>query len=63
MIDLESCEWRKSSYSGGGDSSADCVEASVQPNVVGIRDTTDREGGFLTVSRDAWSALIADVSA
>ncbi|GAA1236432.1 hypothetical protein GCM10009676_20810 [Prauserella halophila] len=63
MINLEACEWRKSSYSGGGDSGQDCVEATVQPAVVGLRDTTDREGGYLAVSRDAFAALLADVNA
>lgn len=39
-------EWRKSSYSG---TQSNCVEVGRSREVVGIRDTKDREGGHLAV--------------
>jgi hypothetical protein len=45
-------EWRKSTYSGG--SSNNCVEVATDDAVL-VRDTTDRDGGTLTVSTSAWS--------
>jgi len=47
--------WRKSSYSG---SETECVEVAMTPNVVGVRDTKDRDGGTLSLSTSAWSALL-----
>jgi hypothetical protein len=43
--------WRKSSYSGGNGGS--CVEVA-NDGVVLVRDTTNRDGGTLAVSADAW---------
>ena len=43
--------WRKSSYSGGNGGS--CVEVA-NDGVVLVRDTTDRDGGTLAFSADAW---------
>lgn len=47
--------WRKSSYSG---SETECVEVALTQNVVGVRDTKDRDGGTLSLSASAWSALL-----
>jgi hypothetical protein len=47
--------WRKSSYSGNG--GANCVEAGNAPDLVLVRDTTDRDGGTLAFPADAWRAF------
>ncbi|WP_158886691.1 DUF397 domain-containing protein [Amycolatopsis anabasis] len=47
--------WRKSSYSG---STSDCVEVAVG-RTVGVRDTKDRDGGTLILSREVWSAVLS----
>jgi hypothetical protein len=53
-MDLTSAQWRKSSYSGNG--GATCVEvASNLPGIVAVRDSKDREGPKLAVSRQAWA--------
>ncbi|QIZ35000.1 DUF397 domain-containing protein [Saccharopolyspora sp. ASAGF58] len=40
--------WRKSTYSGHN---TGCVEVGSAPGLVGVRDTKDRDGGTLAVSR------------
>ncbi|MCZ1008875.1 DUF397 domain-containing protein [Streptomyces lydicus] len=53
-------EWRKSSYSNGGD--ANCVEVCGGfPGVVPVRDSKDPTGGALLFPAAAWSAFIATV--
>jgi hypothetical protein len=47
--------WRKSSYSG---TQGECVEVSVTSSHVGVRDTKDRDGGTLSLSASAWTALL-----
>lgn len=47
--------WRKSSYSGG--SQTTCVEVAPTPVVVGVRDTKARERGHIAVGRTAWAAF------
>lgn len=52
--------WRKSTYSGtnGGN----CVEVGhAADSGIKVRDTTNRDGGTLTVSASAWSAFLASV--
>ena len=44
--------WRKSSYSGGNGGS--CVETASGSGVVLVRDTTNRDGGTLSFTADAW---------
>jgi hypothetical protein len=51
-------EWRKSSYSSGGQSA--CVEVAAA-DVVLIRDTTDRCGITLRVPASAWTAFLVTV--
>ena len=46
--------WRKASYSGEG---ANCVEAGHAPGTVLIRDTTNRDGGTLSIPTEAWAAF------
>lgn len=48
--------WRKSSYSGGN--GGECVEVADAPGVVLVRDTTNRDGGTLAFTADAWHAFI-----
>jgi hypothetical protein len=43
--------WRKSTYSGSN--GGDCVEVAAD-GVIRVRDTTDRDGGTLTFSPEAW---------
>lgn len=48
-------DWRKSTYSDGNGGS--CVETASGNGVILVRDTADRDGGVLTISRNAWVAL------
>jgi hypothetical protein len=47
--------WRKSSYSNNG---ATCIEAASNSGVVLVRDTTDRDGGTLGFTAEAWSSFL-----
>ncbi|MCX2733226.1 DUF397 domain-containing protein [Saccharopolyspora sp. NFXS83] len=47
--------FKKSSYSGQAGS---CVEVGGSPEVVGVRDTKDRDGGMLVFERQAWRRFI-----
>jgi hypothetical protein len=44
--------WRKSSFSDANGGS--CVETASGNGVVLVRDTTDRDGGTLAFSAEAW---------
>ena len=50
--------WRKSSYSG---SNGSCVETASGEGVVSVRDTTDRDGGVLAFTADAWRVFAAEL--
>ncbi|GAA0509027.1 DUF397 domain-containing protein [Saccharopolyspora thermophila] len=54
--DLSQAVWRKSSRSNGNGGA--CVEVAVTPEVVGVRDTKDRDGGTLTFTPDRWAAFL-----
>ncbi|WP_434739806.1 DUF397 domain-containing protein [Micromonospora sp. SH-82] len=61
MADLTGAQWRTStrSSSNGGD----CVEvADNLPEVVGVRDSKDRDGGTLTFAPGAWRAFVGAVA-
>jgi hypothetical protein len=58
MEDTSIMQWRKSSYSNGG--SAACVEVASTDGVL-VRDTTDRDGGTLTFSAEAWERFTASL--
>ena len=57
MESVDNAMWRKSSYSGGNGGS--CVEVGTAARVVLVRDTTNRDGGTLSVPADAWQAFTA----
>jgi hypothetical protein len=50
--------WRKSRYSG---SNGSCVETASGEGVVLVRDTTNRDGGTLAFTADAWRAFAAEL--
>lgn len=51
--------WRKSSYSGARDQN--CVEVADLPSGAAVRDTQNRELGYLEVGATEWSALLGTV--
>ncbi|WDZ87485.1 DUF397 domain-containing protein [Micromonospora cathayae] len=55
-MDLTGAVWRKSSRSDNGGST--CVEVATNlPDVVGVRDSKDRQGPVLTFSPAAWATF------
>jgi hypothetical protein len=50
--------YRKSSYSGH---SGECVEVKESPEMVLVRDTQNRELGYLSAEASEWAALLAAV--
>lgn len=52
------CEatWRKSSRSANN---SYCVEVALTSQVVGVRDTKDRDGGTLVFDRQQWTSFLA----
>jgi hypothetical protein len=51
--------WRKSSYSSNG--GASCVEVGTSADRVAVRDSTDRDGGTLQFSAEAWERFAASL--
>lgn len=51
--------WKKSSRSG---SVSNCVEVAVTSDVVGVRDTKDRDGAVLSFSNDRWVDFVRTLS-
>lgn len=61
-MDLTNARWRKSSYSGN--TGGDCVEvADLGLPGVAVRDSKNPEVGVLTLSPEAYAALVTYVSA
>lgn len=56
---VEVASWRKSSRSGGQGGS--CVEVAGGTGKVLVRDTTNRNGGTLEFSDDAWETFTASL--
>jgi predicted secreted Zn-dependent protease len=54
---MDGMNWRKASYSANGEA---CVEVAAA-DVVLIRDTTDRQGGTLAFTAEAWSTFMAGI--
>jgi Domain of unknown function (DUF397) len=52
-------DWRKSSYSTG--SGGDCVETASGNGQILVRDTTNRDGGTLRFTLDAWVTFTASL--
>jgi hypothetical protein len=55
-MDLSAATWHKSSYSGGG--GQNCVEITVLPGSVAIRDSKNPDGPVHIVSPEAFRDLI-----
>jgi Domain of unknown function (DUF397). len=53
--------WRKSSYSGGGSGSENCVEAAPIPGGVAVRDSKNPAGPRLEVGAAEWRAFLEQV--
>jgi hypothetical protein len=51
-------DWRKSSYSGAN--GGQCVEVASAAEIM-VRDTTDRNGGTLAFSPEAWQTFVNGV--
>jgi hypothetical protein len=51
-------DWRKSSYSGAN--GGQCVEVASAAGIM-VRDTTDRDGGTLAFTADAWASFTASL--
>ncbi|MFF0090745.1 DUF397 domain-containing protein [Streptomyces canus] len=50
-------QWKKSSYSGGGDGNA-CVEIATHPTHIAIRDSKTPAGANLTFPTGAFTAFL-----
>ena len=48
-------DWRKSSYSDGNGGA--CVETASGGDVILVRDTTNRDGGTLAFTAQAWQTF------
>ena len=58
MENASRMQWRKSSYSNGGSNA--CVEVASADGVL-VRDTTNRDGGTLAFSAEAWERFAASL--
>jgi Domain of unknown function (DUF397) len=54
---VDGLNWRKASYSGSG--GGNCLEVASSDHVVLVRDTTNRSGGTLAFSVEAWGRFTA----
>jgi Domain of unknown function (DUF397) len=55
--ELAGAAWRVSSRSGNG--SGNCVEVAVGPDLVAVRDSTDRTGPVLRFAPGTWARFTA----
>lgn len=53
--ELSRARWRKSTRSNGHGGA--CVEVAVTRQLVGVRDTKDRDGGTLAFDRAQWDSF------
>jgi Domain of unknown function (DUF397) len=58
-MDLSRAQWRKSSYSNGGEGA--CIELASLPGVVAVRDSKDPDGPALTFEPEVWRTLIEGI--
>jgi hypothetical protein len=56
---VDGLNWRKASYSGSG--GGNCVEVASPSPVVLVRDTTNRDGGTLAFTVEAWGRFTASL--
>jgi hypothetical protein len=60
METVDTATWRKSTKSGTNGGA--CVEAGVaEPGRVLVRDTTNRAGGVLSISAEAWQIFASSL--
>lgn len=59
MEDTVDPKWRKSTRSSGNGGA--CIEVGDQARGVLVRDTTNREGGTLAFTPDAWESFTASL--
>jgi Domain of unknown function (DUF397) len=57
-MDKEQLNWRKSQRSNGQGA---CVEVATTAPAVLVRDTTNRDGGTLAFTAQAWNAFAATI--
>lgn len=55
---VDSRNWRKSSYSMGGN--GDCIEVSSAAGKVMVRDSKDRSGPLLAYPASTWREFLAE---
>ncbi|MGW1678472.1 DUF397 domain-containing protein [Saccharopolyspora sp. NPDC002376] len=53
--------WRKSTKSLHNPEQ--CIEVGTAPNMTGVRDTKDRDGGLLSFTNERWADFLAAVKA
>jgi hypothetical protein len=51
-------DWRKSTYSN--DNGGECLEVAAGDSVM-VRDTTDRDGGTLVFTTEAWETFTSSL--
>ncbi|MGW9633346.1 DUF397 domain-containing protein [Nocardiopsis alba] len=51
--------WRKSSYSSSH--GQNCVEVADLPSAAAVRDTQNRDAGYLTFAVSEWTALLGTI--
>ncbi|TYK44567.1 DUF397 domain-containing protein [Actinomadura decatromicini] len=56
-VDLSRAQWRKSSYSNGGEGA--CIEVATNlPGLIAVRDSKDPDGSALTFAAVAWRRFV-----
>lgn len=55
-MDFSGAVWRKSARSGQGGNDA-CVEVAFAPELVGVRDSKNRDGSVLAFAEPAWRSF------
>ncbi|RKS78897.1 uncharacterized protein DUF397 [Actinomadura pelletieri DSM 43383] len=58
MAQFSAGVWRTSSYSGS--SGGECVEVASLGDANAVRDSKNPEGDVLTLSPDAWAAMLSE---
>ncbi|MFF5491963.1 DUF397 domain-containing protein [Streptomyces aquilus] len=53
---MHTTHWQKSSYSGDG---SNCLEISIAPTTVHVRDSKNTEGAHLAFPPSAWTSFIS----